>query len=1060
MENKKPIRFITATSLFDGHDASINIIRRELVSAGAEVIHLAHNRSVEDVVNAAVDEDANAIAISSYQGGHTESFKYMVDLLRKKDRGDVLVFGGGGGTITPEEIKELEEYGVTKLFSPYDGMNLGLGGMTSLMIKKTQERSHNSDMEALIKNVRNKGSAAKLISAVEDRIDTDCDLLMKDIPVTNKKIPVIGVTGTGGSGKSSFIDEIISRFAEDSDMRIAVLAVDPSRRKTGGALLGDRIRMNSLISYPDRLFFRSIATRMSSLAISPIIKYGVKILKSAGFDLIIVETAGIGQADTEIVDLVDYSIYLMTSEYGAPMQLEKISMLDYADAVVINKFDKVGSLDALLSVRKIISQRFDDKKLENMPVYPTISSQFNDQGINKFYKVLTNYLGKYGYNIISKRKAGDPIINLLIPQDRKDYLHRIVETVKEYVKDTKSQSMAASMLYKINGITDKVENKSELTNLYDAEKEKITKENFKLISTFDTQVKMYKKPQYSFLIRGKEMKTELFSKTLSGIDVPKIAVPSFKDWGDRLFWQKIENFPGMFPYTAGVFPFKRTSKEMPTRMFAGEGTPERTNRRFHLLSKAQPAKRLSVAFDSASLYGEDPAMQPDIYGKIGNSGVSIATLDDMKKLFKGFDLTDPMTSVSMTINGPAPTMLAMFFNTAIDQNVDKLEKQNSRTATAAERSKIYAETLKNVRGTVQADILKEDQAQNTCLFSTDFSLKLMADIEEYFIEHEIRNYYSVSISGYHIAEAGANPITQLALTLANGFTYVESYLARGMEIDAFAKNLSFFFSNGMDIEYSVIGRVARFIWAVAMKYRYHASGRSQKLKYHIQTSGRSLHEQEVQFNDIRTTLQALLAITDNCNSLHTNAYDEAITTPTEESVRRALAIQLIINKEFGLMKNENSLSGSFIANSLFFQLLEATLKEFEAINARGGVLGAMETGYQRAKIQGESLIYEQKKQSGELPITGVNYFLSNTDTQTEYKLIRSTKEEKESQLNNLAKFKLLHKDTANLALANLKKSAIEGKNSFKEMMNCVRVATLGQITHALFEVGGSYRRNM
>ncbi len=1062
MENEKPARFITATSLFDGHDAAINIIRRELVLGGAEVIHLAHNRSVEEIVSAAVDEDADAVSISSYQGGHIEFFKYIVDLAKAKGRSDLKIFGGGGGVIIPREIKELEKYGVTKLFSPEDGIKMGLEGMASYMIEKAEERPKRYDITKLIKTIKKRGSAARLITVLEDNIDMERKAveILDALPPPEKEIPVIGITGTGGSGKSSFIDEVLSRLIEDSSLNIAVLAVDPSRRKTGGALLGDRIRINSLTYNAERIFFRSIATRMSNLAISPAIKYGIALLKSAGFDLIIVETSGIGQSDTEIVDLVDYSIYLMTSEYGAPMQLEKIGMLDYADTIIINKFDKAGSEDALLAVRKIISRRFNDKKLEELPVYPAISSQFNDLGVNRFYRYLLRYINDFGYNIKSSRKEGSPHINPIIPAGRKDYLHRIVETVKDYIDEAETQADKASELFRIEGALAQVKNRKELEQLRDKKKTGLATENRKLIDEFDDLVNKYQKPQYSYFVRGREIKTELFDKTLSGTAVPKIAVPQFRDWGDILLWRKIENFPGMFPYTSGVFQFKRTSTEMPTRMFAGEGTPERTNRRFHLLAKAQPAKRLSVAFDSVSLYGEDPGKSPDIYGKIGNSGVSIATLDDMKKLFSGFDLTDPMTSVSMTINGPAPAMLAMFFNTAISQNIEKFEKRNGRMPTAEEESKIYDETLKNVRGTVQADILKEDQAQNTCLFSTDFSLRLMADIQEYFIEHEIRNYYSVSISGYHIAEAGANPITQIALTLANGFTYVESYIARGMEIDKFARNLSFFFSNGMDAEYSVIGRVARFIWAIAMKYYYGAAERSQKLKYHIQTSGRSLHEREIQFNDIRTTLQALLAIADNCNSLHTNAYDEAITTPTEESVRRALAIQLIINKEFGMMKNENPNSGSFIINKLFFDLLEATLKEFETINQRGGVLGAMETGYQRAKIQGESLYYEEKKQTGELPITGVNYFLSNKPESISGELIRSTEEEKQSQLDNLNRFKARHKLDSAAALKRLKKVILGGGNSFEELIKTVRVATLGEITNALFEVGGSYRRNM
>lgn len=1062
MKNERPARFITATSLFDGHDASINIIRRELVYAGAEVIHLAHNRSAEEIISAAIDEDADAVAISSYQGGHIEFFKYLVDLARKSGRSDLKIFGGGGGVIIPAEIKELEQYGVTKIFSPEDGMKLGLDGMAEFMIKKAKERALQSDTAKLIETIEKRGSLARLLSILENNIDSQAnpDEIIRSLPACSKKIPVVGITGTGGAGKSSFIDEILSRLAEDSSLKIAVLAVDPSRRKTGGALLGDRIRINSLAHNSDRIFFRSVATRMNNLAISPAIKYGIEILKRAGFDLIIVETSGIGQADTEIVDLVDYSIYLMTSEYGTPLQLEKIGMLDYADAIVINKFEKTGSEDTLLAVRKVVSRRFKRQRLEELPVYPTISSQFNDLGVNRFYHHFLGYINGFGHNIKSDRKEGHPVADPIIPSHRRDYLHRIVEVTKNYIENSAEQAEKASELYKIEGLIDRIENREELERLRNQNLSELEAENRKLIEEFDDLVKRYQQPQYSYFVRGNEIKTELFSKTLAGTAVPKIAVPQFRDWGDILFWRKIENFPGMFPYTAGVFPFKRTATEMPTRMFAGEGTPERTNRRFHLLAKAQPAKRLSVAFDSVSLYGEDPDLRPDIYGKIGNSGVSIATLDDMKRLFEGFDLTDPMTSVSMTINGPAPVMLAMFFNTAIDQNIEKFKLQNGREPNEQERSEIAEQTLRTVRGTVQADILKEDQAQNTCLFSTDFSLRLMTDIQEYFIKHDVRNYYSVSISGYHIAEAGANPITQLALTLANGFTYVESYIARGMSVDKFARNLSFFFSNGMDAEYSVIGRVARFIWAVAMKYYYGASERSQKLKYHIQTSGRSLHEQEIQFNDIRTTLQALLGIADNCNSLHTNAYDEAITTPTEESVRRALAIQLIINKEFGMMKNENPNSGSFIINKLFFDVLYATLKEFEAINQRGGVLGAMETGYQRAKIQGESLYYEEKKQSGELPITGVNYFLSDKPVSVPNELIRSTEQEKQSCLENLKIFKQAHKDESPVALKRLKNVILNGKNSFEELMRTVRVASLGEITHTLFEVGGSYRRNM
>ena len=1079
---KHPVRFVTASSLFDGHDASINIMRRIIQASGGEVIHLGHNRSVEEIVHAAIQEDVQGIAVSSYQGGHMEFFKYMYDLLKEKGASHIRIYGGGGGVIIPKEIKELHDYGIARIFSPEDGRQLGLQGMINLMMQECDFPTVTGDVEPYLEGLKkgDQQSIAKLITVAETLIGKDSEVaagseaVLSKVKEIEKKTPVIGITGTGGAGKSSLTDELIRRFINEfPDKKVAVLSVDPTKQKTGGALLGDRIRMNSIFS--PRVYMRSLATRNSRSELSLAIKDALSVVKAADFDLIIVETSGIGQGDAEIKEISDISMYVMTSEFGAPSQLEKIDMLDFADLIVINKFERKGSEDAKRQVQKQYQRNHQlfDKELDEMPVYGTIASQFNDPGTNALFAALieklnekfqTNWTTKYSkHEVVAKQ-------DVIIPSERRYYLREITETVRNYHKKVEQQSQLARRLFQIEGAIEAVKEKEQngevLASLEALKKDvesKLTEETKQIIAGWEDLKKRYAQDKFVTKIRDKEIVTELKTKSLSGLDIPKVALPKFKDYGEIVRWVYKENVPGSFPYTAGVFPFKRQGED-PKRQFAGEGTPERTNRRFHYLSKDDPAKRLSTAFDSVTLYGEDPDYRPDIYGKIGESGVSVCTLEDMKKLYKGFDLCHPSTSVSMTINGPAPIILAMFMNTAIDQQVEKKEKELGRPLTKEEYEEIKAYTLSTVRGTVQADILKEDQGQNTCIFSTEFALRMMGDIQQYFIDHKVRNYYSVSISGYHIAEAGANPISQLAFTLANGFTYVEYYLSRGMHIDDFAPNLSFFFSNGLDPEYSVIGRVARRIWATVMKEKYGANERSQKLKYHIQTSGRSLHAQEIDFNDIRTTLQALMALQDNCNSLHTNAYDEAITTPTEESVRRAMAIQLIITKEHGLTKNENPLQGSFIIEELTDLVEEAVLKEFDRINDRGGVLGAMETQYQRGKIQEESMYYEMKKHSGELPIIGVNTYLNpNPPSEEELnnmELARATKEEKELQIHNLRQFQEKHKDRVDEALRRLKEVAVSGGNIFAELMETVKVASLGQITKALYEVGGQYRRNM
>lgn len=1076
---KHAVRFVTAASLFDGHDASINLFRRLLQASGVEVIHLGHNRSVDEIVEAAIQEDVQGIAVSSYQGGHMEFFKYMVDLLKERGASHIRVFGGGGGVIVPREIRELEAYGVSKIFSPHDGRSLGLQGIINYMVKETDfptVRDISWEIDALEQG--DKRAIARLLTYAEQAVDDEhlqetsaavfADLIES---VAKKKIPVVGITGTGGAGKSSLTDELVRRFVHDfTDKKIAVLSIDPSKQKTGGALLGDRIRMNA-VHHP-RAFMRSLATRRTRTELSAAIHEAIAVMKKAGYDLILVETSGIGQGNADVVQISDLSVYVMTSEFGAPSQLEKIEMLDYADLVAINKFDRKGSEDALRDVKKQYRrnhQLFHEPD-DAIPVYGTMASRFNDPGTNLFYRALIDRLTqKMNLSWQSSMDVSQQKMEIrhIIPPERTHYLRDISNTVRKYHEESRQQAEIASQLYQLNGtkqLLNETENKDELTaqidQLIQHMEQNLSPENKKALSDWPAIQEKYRQEEFVTKVRDKEIRTPLFTETLSGSRIPKIALPKYKDWGERLRWLHKENLPGYFPFTAGVFPLKRADED-PKRQFAGEGTPERTNKRFHYLSKNDTAKRLSTAFDSVTLYGEDPDYRPDIYGKVGESGVSICTLEDMKKLFAGFDLCAPSTSVSMTINGPAPIILAMFFNTAVEQQIEKFRQEQGREPSAKEADEIRARTLKTVRGTVQADILKEDQGQNTCIFSTEFALKMMGDIQQYFIDHEVRNYYSVSISGYHIAEAGANPITQLAFTLANAFTYVEYYLSRGMKIDDFAHNLSFFFSNGLDAEYSVIGRVARRIWAIVMKKLYGANERSQKLKYHIQTSGRSLHAQEIDFNDIRTTLQALMAIYDQCNSLHTNAYDEAITTPTEESVRRAMAIQLIITKELGLAKNENSLQGSFIIDELTDLVEEAVLKEFERISDRGGVLGAMETQYQRGKIQEESLYYEMKKHSGELPIIGVNTFESpNPVEDYEIELTRATPEEKETQIMNLRQFQEKHREEAERALQRLKQVAQENGNIFAELMETVKVASLGQITQALYEVGGQYRRNM
>ncbi|TVR56901.1 MAG: methylmalonyl-CoA mutase, partial [Candidatus Competibacteraceae bacterium] len=1064
------IRFVTAASLFDGHDASINIMRRILQAGGAEVIHLGHNRSVEDIVTAALQEDVQGIAVSSYQGGHVEFFKYMIDLLRERGGANIQVFGGGGGVIVPAEIRELHDYGVTRIFSPDDGQALGLQGMIDHMLAicdtdpsqdapKTLDAIQAGDWRALarlISALENQAVAPELRRQILDRAQA-------------RTVPVLGITGTGGSGKSSLTDELVRRFRLDQDDRlnIAVIAVDPSRRKTGGALLGDRIRMNAIAG--PNLYMRSLATRVAGTEVPETLGDILAACKLAGFDLLIVETSGIGQGDAAIVPLVDASLYVMTPEFGAASQLEKIDMLDFADAVAINKFDRKGGEDALRDVRKQVQrnrQAFAQAP-DAMPVYGTIAARFNDDGVTALYQGLTALLRDRGLDLLPGRLplvAGKATTSkaLIVPAARVRYLAEIADTVRGYHRQVDEQVKLVRQRQQLRAVQTLLEttgkSTADLEPLLEQVESQIDPHARKLVDMWPRVRESYSGDEYVVKIRDREIRTQLTNRSLSGTRIPKVALPRYEDHGELLHWMMRENVPGSFPYTAGVFAFKRENED-PTRMFAGEGDPFRTNRRFKKLSEHAEATRLSTAFDSVTLYGCDPDERPDIYGKVGNSGVSIATLDDLKVLYSGFELCAPTTSVSMTINGPAPLILAMFFNTAFDQQIEKFERDNHRPPTDDEIEKIKAWVLRNVRGTVQADILKEDQGQNTCIFSTEFALKMMGDIQEYFVHHEVKNFYSVSISGYHIAEAGANPISQLAFTLANGFTYVEAYLARGMHIDDFAPNLSFFFSNGMDPEYTVMGRVARRIWATAMRYKYGANERSQKLKYHIQTSGRSLHAQEMDFNDIRTTLQALIAIYDNCNSLHTNAYDEAITTPTEESVRRAMAVQLIINQEWGLAKNENPNQGAFIIDEMTDLVEEAVLREFERISERGGVLGAMETGYQRGKIQEESLYYETLKHDGSLPIVGVNTFRNpNAKTQqVTVELARSTEEEKQSQLRRLREFQERNRPDSDRMLERLKQAAINNENLFAVLVEAVRYCSLGQITNALFEVGGQYR---
>jgi isobutyryl-CoA mutase len=1068
------VRFVTAASLFDGHDASINIMRRILQAAGTEVIHLGHNRAVDEIVTAAIQEDVQAIAVSSYQGGHVEYFKYMVDLLRSRGAGDIRVFGGGGGVIVPTEVRELQEYGVTRIYSPEDGQRMGLQGMIDDMVQRSDfERDKGTLPDATALASGDWRALARLITTLEN--DTLASALRRQLLEQAKgsqKIPVIGITGTGGSGKSSLTDELVLRFRIDYDdnLKIAIIAVDPSRRKTGGALLGDRIRMNAIES--PNIYMRSLATRQAQHEVPAALADILAATKLSGFDVIIVETPGIGQGDAAIVPLVDASLYVMTPEYGAASQLEKIDMLDFADLVAINKFDRKGGADALRDVRKQMQRNRQafSTPVEDMAVYGTVAAHFNDDGVSALYQGLLGCLRDKGLwqrqsklrAVTAKASSGRSVI---VPPQRQRYLAEISETVRGYRKSVVEQARIArerQQLREARRLLNEVGKDASVLDESIAQREQaLDARAHKLLEIWPKVKASYAGDEYVVKIRDQEIRTPLTHTTLSGTKIPKVVLPRYEDHGELLRWLLLENIPGTFPYTAGVFAFKRPEEE-PTRMFAGEGDAFRTNKRFKYLSKDYEAKRLSTAFDSVTLYGWDPDERPDIYGKVGNSGVSIATLDDMKVLYDGFDLCDPRTSVSMTINGPAPTILAMFLNTAIDQQLESFEQENARPPTDEEIAKIRAWTLENVRGTVQADILKEDQGQNTCIFSTEFSLKVMGDIQDYFIDNRVRNFYSVSISGYHIAEAGANPISQLAFTLANGFTYVEAYLARGMHVNDFAPNLSFFFSYGMDPEYAVLGRVARRIWAVAMRERYGANERSQKLKFHSQTSGRSLHAQEIAFNDIRTTLQALISTYDNTNSLHTNAYDEAITTPTEESVRRAMAIQMIINKEWGIAKNENPNQGSFIIEELTDLVEEAVLQEFERIAERGGVLGAMETGYQRGKIQEESLYYEHKKHDGSYPIIGVNTFRNphGEPVPEKLELIRSTDDEKRSQLTRLRDFHQRHARHAPQMLERLKRAAMNNENVFAGLMDAVRCCSLGQITHALFEVGGKYRRNM
>ncbi len=1089
LANYKPtqkVRFVTAASLFDGHDAAINIMRRILQGMGAEVIHLGHNRSVDEVVTAALQEDVQGIAISSYQGGHVEYFKYMVDLLRQRGGAHIQVFGGGGGVIVPPEIKELQAYGVTRIYSPEDGQRMGLQGMIGEMIMRC-DKDLSEHAPTTLKAIQGHDDMAwrklaQLITALENgAASTDANLLAALRQEAQcKKVPVLGITGTGGAGKSSLTDELVRRLRLDQEdsLRIAVISIDPSRRKSGGALLGDRIRMNAISPWRNgqRVFMRSLATRDFGSEISAALPDVLAATKCAGFDLIIVETSGIGQGDAAIVPHVDVPMYVMTPEFGAASQLEKIDMLDFAEFVAINKFDRKGASDALRDVAKQVQRNKEawHTPTEHMPVFGTMAARFNDDGVTALYQALKVRLTELG---LSFKPGRLPLVDVrhstnqtpIVPSARTRYLAEISDTVRGYKKRARSQAKLAREIQQLRAAADMLrEGKPERAraaeaaiDLAVAREEGLGATERKLLAQWPAMQQAYAGDEYVVKIRDKEIRTALTTQSLSGTTIRKVALPQYEDHGEILKWLMLDNVPGSYPYTAGTFAFKREGED-PTRMFAGEGDPFRTNRRFKLVSEGLPAKRLSTAFDSVTLYGNDPDPRPDIYGKVGNSGVNVATLDDMKVLYDGFDLCSPTTSVSMTINGPAPSILAMFMNTAIDQNLAKFKADNGRDPTDTEAAKIKEWVLQNVRGTVQADILKEDQGQNTCLFSTEFSLKVMGDIAEYFVHNQVRNFYSVSISGYHIAEAGANPISQLAFTLSNGFTFVEAYLARGMHIDDFAPNLSFFFSNGMDPEYTVMGRVARRIWAVAMKEKYGANERSQKLKYHIQTSGRSLHAQEIQFNDIRTTLQALIAIYDNCNSLHTNAFDEAITTPTEDSVRRAMAIQLIINREWGLAKNENPNQGAFIIEELTELVEEAVLAEFEKIAERGGVLGAMETGYQRGRIQDESMTYEMLKHTGELPIIGVNTFRNpKGDTTPEVlELARSTEEEKQSQLTRLQDFQHRHAAQAAVQLQRLQQAVIDNTNVFAVLMDAVRVCSLGQITHALFEVGGQYRRNM
>ncbi len=1103
------IRIVTAASLFDGHDASINIMRRIIQASGAEVIHLGHDRSAQEVVECAIQEDANAIAMTSYQGGHVEYFKYMFDLLKERGCSHIKIFGGGGGTILPEEIKELHAYGIARIYHPDDGRSMGLQGMINDMLQKCDFATGvnlNGEVDELTR--KNPHTIARLISCAENN-HTEFEKFYPRITSNNKQqtsnTPVLGITGTGGAGKSSLVDELVRRFLlEFKDKTIAIISVDPSKRKTGGALLGDRIRMNSIRN--ERVYMRSLATRQSNLALSKHVKEALDIVKAAQYDLIILETSGIGQSDTEITEHSDVSLYVMTPEYGAATQLEKIDMLDFADLIALNKFDKRGAMDALRDVKKQYKRNhklfdIDDEKI---PVFGTIASQFNDPGMNQLYKAVMNKVAeKTGADLKSDYHTTEEMSEkvYIIPPNRTRYLSEISENNRSYDKWVEEQSDLAQKLYSLHQsieILGKSSAVEELKKEYASLERNFDGNNKKALEDFPAKAELYKQDFYEFKVREKVLKLKTFDESLSRNRIPKVAFPKYKAWGDLLKWILQENVPGEFPFTAGVFRFKREGED-PTRMFAGEGCPERTNRRFHYVSLGMPAKRLSTAFDSVTLYGNDPDYRPDIYGKVGNSGVSVCCLDDAKKLYSGFNLCNPATSVSMTINGPSSIICAYFMNAAIDQQCELYIKQHSPPLTLPEGEggtrpkyhgeipngndglglmllgttgdkvlprdvyeKIKADTLKQVRGTVQADILKEDQAQNTCIFSTEFSLRLMGDMQQYFIDKAIRNFYSVSISGYHIAEAGANPISQLAFTLSNGFTYVEYYLSRGMDINAFAPNLSFFFSNGIDPEYSVIGRVARRIWAKAMKLKYKANERSQMLKYHIQTSGRSLHAQEIDFNDIRTTLQALYAIYDNCNSLHTNAYDEAITTPTEESVRRAMAIQLIINRELGLAKNENPLQGSFIIEELTDLVEEAVLAEFDRITERGGVLGAMETMYQRGKIQEESLYYETLKHTGEFPIIGVNTFLSSKGSPTilPKEVIRATEQEKEQQIQTLKNLHARNATVTKQMLHDLQLTAIHNENMFEKLMEVSKYCSLGQITNALFEVGGQYRRNM